>query len=146
MYLAIDNERMQILAVESTADDVHDCEMFDQLIDSIPGKIDTVMGDGAYGTIGAYKKCHENGIELVAAPKSGDVVNEKATEPHIIKRNKQVDYFQKNGIHAWANRNDYWARNRVETTMSRYVTTFTDRLSSRNIQAQKNEIVMKCPL
>ncbi len=28
--------------------------------------------------------------------------------------------------------------------MSRYVTTFTDQLASRNIQSQKNEIALKC--
>ena len=43
-----------------------------------------------------------------------------------------------------ANKNNYWDRNRAETTMSRYVTSFTDRLSSRIVQAQQNEIVIKC--
>ena len=146
MHLAIDNESMQILAVESTADDVHDCEVFDLLIDSIPSQIDKVLGDGSYGTVGAYKKCTERNIKLVAKPKSSDVVNEKATDPHILKRNEQVAYFQEKGIYAWANKNNYWDRNRAETTMSRYVTTFTDRLASRNIQSQKNEITLKCQI
>ena len=35
MHLAIDNDSMQIIAVESTAADVHNCEA-NQLIDSIP--------------------------------------------------------------------------------------------------------------
>jgi hypothetical protein len=144
MHLAIDNESMQILAVESTADDVHDCEVFDTLIDSIPNQIDKALADGAYGTVGAYKKCNKRNIELVALPKSSDVVYEKATDQHLLDRNKQVAYFQENGIYAWANKNDYWQRNRAETTMSRYVTTFTDRLASRNLQSQKNEITLKC--
>ena len=70
MHLAVDNESMQILVVESTADAVHDCEMFDQLIDSIPGQIDKAFGDGAYGAVGAYKKCDERSIKLVAKPKT----------------------------------------------------------------------------
>ena len=144
MHLAVDNDSMQILAVESTADDVHDCEVFNTLIDSIPEQIDKALADGAYGTVGAYKKCDERNIELVAKPKTNDVVDDKATEVHILERNKQVAYFQENGIYAWANRNDYWPRNRAETTMSRYVTTFTDKLASRNVQAQKNEITLKC--
>ena len=144
MHLAVDNESMQILAVESTADDVHDCEMFDQLIDSIPGQIDKVFGDGAYGTVDAYKKCSERSIKLVAKPKSSDVVSQEATDQHILNRNEQVAYFQEKGIYAWANKNGYWNRNRAETTMSRFVTTFTDRLSSRNVQSQKNEITLKC--
>ena len=144
MHLAIDNDSMQILAVESTADDVHDCEVFDTLIDSIPGQIDKALGDGAYGTVGAYKKCDERNIKLVAKPKSSDVVNQDATEQHILNRNQHVAYFQEKGIYAWANKNNYWDRNRAETTMSRFVTTFTDRLTSRNVKSQKNEITLKC--
>ena len=144
MHLAVDNESMQILAVESTADDVHDCEVFDTLIDSIPQQIDKVLADGAYGTVAAYKKCNERNIELVAKPKTSDSVDEKATEPHILERNKQVAYFQENGIYAWANKNDFWDRNRAETTMSRFVTTFDDKLLSRNVKSQKNEITLKC--
>jgi len=36
MHLIIDNDTMQILCVEATADDVHDSEVFDQLIDTLP--------------------------------------------------------------------------------------------------------------
>jgi hypothetical protein len=144
MHIAIDNESMQILAVESTADDVHDCEMFDTLIDSIPGQINKVLADGAYGTVGAYKKCNEQNIELVARPKDSDVVHQNSIEPHILQRNEHVAYYHKKGIYAWANKNGYWDRNRAETNMSRYVTTFDDRLASRNVQAQKNEITLKC--
>lgn len=144
MHIAIDNDSMQIIAVESTADDVHDCEMFDTLIDGIPGQINKVLADGAYGTVGAYKKCNEQNIELVARPKDSDVVNQNSIEPHILQRNKQVAYYHEKGIYAWANKNGYWDRNRAETNMSRYVTTFDDRLASRNVQSQKNEITLKC--
>lgn len=144
MHLAIDNESMQILAVESTADDVHDCEVFDTLIDSIPEQIDQAMGDGAYGTVGAYKKSAERNIKLIAKPKISDVINEKTTEPHLLERNEHVAYFQENGIHAWAKKNGYWDRNRVEATMSRFITTFDDKLVSRTVQSQKNEITLKC--
>lgn len=146
VHLAIDNEHMQILAVESTADDVHDCEMFNQLIDQLPDSIDKVLGDGAYGTIGAYKKSDDNGINLVALPKITDVVDFKLIEPHILQRNNNVAYFQDKGLYAWANKNDYWARNRVETTMSRFKTTFSGSLASRKVESQKNEIVLKCEI
>jgi hypothetical protein len=49
-----------------------------------------------------------------------------------------------NGIYAWANKYGYWPRNRVESTMSRFKTTFTGTLSSRKVNSQKNEIVLKC--
>ena len=67
---------MQILGVEATADDVHDCEVFDQLIDVLPNKINKVLGDGAYDTLEAHKKSLDNGIELVALPRNNPLLNE----------------------------------------------------------------------
>jgi len=145
MHIAIDNESMQILAVESTADDVQDIEMFNNLINSLPTTPATVMGDGAYDTFNAYNTAMNEGFNLVAPPRDNAVVSD-STLLHVIARNDQVAYYQEKGIHAWANKNDYWDRNRVETTMSRFITAFSDRLSSRTVQAQKNEIIIKCRL
>jgi hypothetical protein len=146
VHLIIDNDTMQILGVEATADDVHDSEVFDQLIDVLPNRINKVLGDGAYDTLDAHKKSSDNGIELVALPRGNAVVDPKSTEPHILKRNEQVAKYKENGIYAWANKYEYWPRNRAESTMSRYKTTFTGTLSSRKVQSQKNEIVLKCKI
>jgi hypothetical protein len=146
MHIAIDNNSMQILDCVATADDVHDCEVFDEIIDSLNGVPSKVLGDGAYDTIDAYKKSIEVGFQLVALPRENAVVNDTSTKPHIHARNQQVQYYQDKGMHAWANKNDYWQRNKVETTMSRFVTAFSDRLSSRTVETQKNEIAIKCHL
>jgi len=120
MHLAINNENMQILAVESTADDVQDSEIFNTLINGLPSSPGTVMGDGAYDTFNAYARATNDGFDLVVPPKNTAVVTPSDT-PHIIARNKQVAYYKEKGIYAWANKNDYWERNKVETTMSRFV-------------------------
>lgn len=144
LHLAIDNESMQILAVESTADDVQDPELFDALINNLPFTPGVVMGDGAYDTFNAYQQANDNGFKLVTPPRDNAVIQSDTKEPHIIARNEQVKYYKEKGIFAWAKKNGYWNRNRVETTMSRFITTFSDRLASRTVQAQQNEIVMKC--
>ena len=70
----------------------------------------------------------------------------KSTEQHILKRNEHVLSYKKQGIYAWANKYGYWARNRVESTMSRFKTTFSGSLSSRKVESQKNEIILKCKI
>jgi hypothetical protein len=146
VHLIIDNATMQILGVEATADDVHDSEVFDQLIDVLPDKITKVLGDGAYDTLDAHKKSADNGIELVALPRGNAVVDQNSTESHILKRNEQVATYKESGVYAWANKYEYWPRNRAESTMSRFKTTFTGTLSSRKVQSQKNEIILKCQI
>jgi hypothetical protein len=146
MHLIIDNDTMQILGVEATADDVHDSEVFDQLIDTLPNKINKVLGDGAYDTLGAHKKSLDNEIELVALPRGNAVADLKSTKPHILRRNEHVLQYKEKGIYAWANKYGYWNRNRVESTMSRFKTTFSGSLSSRKVESQKNEIMHKCKI
>ena len=68
VHLIVDNETMQIIGTETTADDFHDCEVFDKLADTLPEKTNKVLGDGAYDTLAAYKKSLDKGIELVALP------------------------------------------------------------------------------
>ena len=65
IHLMIDNESMQILAVESTADDVQDPEMFNALVDGLPIAPGTVMGDGAYDNFAAYKRAEDDRFKLV---------------------------------------------------------------------------------
>jgi hypothetical protein len=146
VHLIVDNDTMQILGAEATADDVHDCEGFDQLIDVLPNKINKLLGDGAYDTLESHKKSLENGIELVALPRGNAVIDLKSTEQHISKRNEHVSKYKEKGIYAWANKYGYWARNRVESTISRFKTTFSGSLSSRKIESQKNEIILKCKI
>ena len=94
IHLIIDNDTMQILGVEATADDVHDCEIFDKLIDRLPDKINKVIGDGAYDTLGAYKKSLDNGIELLALPRDNGVIDPKSDKLHVLKRNEHVSYYR----------------------------------------------------
>jgi hypothetical protein len=144
VHFIIDTNTMQILGVEATADDVHDSEVFDQLVDALPENITKVIGDGAYDTLDAYKKSLEHGIELVALPRSNAVVDPTSTEPHVLQRNKHVSYYKQRGIYAWAQKNQYWDRNRAETTVSRFKTAFSGALASRKPQSQKNEVILKC--
>ena len=144
MHLIVDNESMQIIGVEATADDVHDCEVFDKLVDTLPEKTRKVLGDGAYDTLSAYKKTLDKGIELVALPRDNAAIDLKSTGEHVCKRNEHVKKYKMDGLYAWAKKNDYWERNRSETTMSRFVTTFSGTLSSRKVESQKNEILLKC--
>ncbi len=80
------------------------------------------MGDGAYDTFAAYERAEREGFKLVTPPRDNAVVHSDSKLPHIQTRNNHVAYTQEKGIYAWAAKNDYWQRNRVETTMSRYVT------------------------
>lgn len=146
VHFIIDTKTMQILGVEATSDDVHDSEVFDQLITALPKNITKVIGDGAYDTLDSYKKSLEHGIDLVALPRSNAVVDPTSKLPHILQRNRSVEYYKQRGIYAWAQKYQYWDCNKSETTVSRFKTAFSGTLASRKPISQKNEIILKCKI
>ncbi len=146
LHLAVDNENMRIVGVESTADDVHDCEVFDQLVDELPEQTNKILADGAYDTLQVYKKSLTKGIDLIALPRGNAAPEINSTEAHILRRNEHIERYRNKGLYAWANKNGYWGRNRAETMMSRFKTTFSGSLASRKVESQQNEILLKCQI
>ena len=73
-HVLVDGNTLQIVDFVATNSDVHDCEVFNQLINNVPNG-SKVLADGAYGTHDAYDKAVEKDIYLVAKPKSNDVLN-----------------------------------------------------------------------
>jgi len=96
MHIAIDNDSMEILAVEVTADDVQDPEVFTSLIDALPETPSAVMGDGAYDTFAAYERAYTDGFDLIAPPRDNAAVHPNSDAPHVLARNTHVESLRVN--------------------------------------------------
>jgi hypothetical protein len=142
LHIVISNNDFQIIGFKATNSDVADCEVFDELISHVPAG-STVLGDGAYGDHHAYEIAANNDIYLVSNPKSSDIIS-KSTTPGDMLRNLHVSTVQNRGFHTWANKTGYHRRNLVETTMGRIKTTFGGSISAIKVEAQVNELAIKC--
>lgn len=144
LHIAINNKDFQILGFKATNSDVADCEVFDELMSHVPTG-STVLADGAYGNHHAYEVATDNNNYLVARPKSSDVISNSLT-PSEMLRNLHVGTFKNRGFDVWAGKTGYHRRNLVETTMGRFKGILGGSISSRIVEAQVNELAIKCKI
>ncbi len=141
-HVVVDGNSLQIVDFVATNSDVHDCEVFNQLINDVPNG-SQVLADGAYGTHDAYDKAVEKDIYLVAKPKSSDVLNLDDPSPGDMLRNLMVNKFKTKGLYAFANKTGYWVRNIVENRIGAVKHQFGSKLKSRNVSNQIAELAIK---
>ena len=141
-HVLVDGSTLQIVDFVATNSDVHDCEVFDQLVNEIPNG-SKVLADGAYGTHDAYDKAVEKDIYLVAKPKSSDVLNLDSPSTGSMLRNLMVNKFKTKGLYAFANKTGYWVRNIVENRIGAVKHQFGSKLKSRTVSNQIAELAIK---
>jgi hypothetical protein len=116
IHIGIDEETLEVRAVEVTGSNIGDAPMLPELLNQIPldQDIGSVTADGAYDT----RKCHEaiaaRGAHAVIAPRK----NAKPWTPTsagAIARNDAVNAQRYLGRTVWRHWSGYHRRSRVET-------------------------------
>ena len=118
IHIGIDEETLQIRAVEVTGSNIGDAPMLPELLNQIPPDQDiaSVTADGAYDT----RKCHEaiagRDAHAVIPPRK-NAKPWKPTSAGAIARNDAVSAQRYLGRTLWRRRSGYHRRSRVETKM-----------------------------
>ena len=118
IHIGIDEETLEVRAVEVTSSNIGDAPMLSVLLNQIPRDQDigSVTADGAYDT----RKCHE----VIAArdahaviPPRKNAKTWKPTSDGAIARNNAVNAQRYLGRTVWRRWSGYQRRSRVETKM-----------------------------
>jgi hypothetical protein len=140
IHIAIDEQTLEIRAVEVTSSSVGDAPMLPDLLNQIPPdpEIGSVTGDGACDT----RKCHDaiaarNANAVIPARKHAKLW--KPDTPGARARNEAVRSSKYPGRALWRQVTGYHRRSRVETKMHR-VKLLGQRLSARDFDRQVAEI------
>jgi len=143
IHLGIDEQTLEIRAVEVTSSDVGDAPMLPELLDQIPAheEIASVTADGAYDT----RKCHdaiaERGAHAVIPPRK----NAKPWKPDTagaVARNEALRTSRLLGRTIWRRWSGYHRRSRAETKMH-CVKLLGQRLASRDFERQVAEFQVR---
>ena len=119
IHIGIDEETLEIRAVEITGSSIGDAPMLPELLDQIPPdqKIGSVTADGAYDT----RKCHEaiaaRGAAAVIPPRK-NAKPWKPTSPGAVVRNETLRASRYLGRAIWRRWSGYHRRSRVESKMN----------------------------
>ena len=143
VHLGIDEQTLEVRAIEVTSSDVGDAPMLPELLDQIPANQDiaSVTADGAYDT----RKCHdaiaERGAHGVIPPRR----NAKPWKPDTagaVARNEALRTSRRLGRTIWRRWSGYHRRSRAETKMH-CVKLLGQRLSARDFDRQVAEFQVR---
>ena len=146
IHIGIDEQTLEIRAVEVTSSSVGDAPMLPDLLNQIPPgqEIGSVTADGAYDT----RRCHD----AIAARKAHAVIPPrknakmwKPDTPGARARNEAVRSTKYLGHSLWRNLTRYHRRSRVETKML-CVKLLGQRLSARDFDRQVAEIQIRAAI
>ena len=118
IHIGIDEETLEVRAVEVTSSNIGDAPMLPELLNQVPPDQDigSVTADGAYDT----RKCHEaiagRDAHAVIPPRK-NAKPWKPTSAGAIARNDAVSAQRYLGRTLWRRRSGYHRRSRVETKM-----------------------------
>jgi len=119
IHLGVDEETLEVRAIEVTGAGVGDAPMLPELLNQIPlhEKIASVTADGAYDT----RKCHEAISKRAACPIIPPRKNArfwKSDSPGAETRNEALRACKRFGRRLWRKWSGYHRRSRVETKMN----------------------------
>lgn len=157
VHLAVDLHSLQIVAMSHTPSNTNDCEVVNDLLDSIAKSVDSIRADGAYDTYDLYKRGHREGIQIIVPPATtSKAQNELKKTPKIkhdylesrdaiIHSIRQFETFEE-GLKQWKINSGYHLRSLVETTMFRLKRIFGFNLSLKSDTGRCNELIAKINL
>ncbi|PRZ44540.1 IS5 family transposase [Tritonibacter scottomollicae] len=146
IHIGIDEETLEVRAVEVTTSNVGDAPMLPELLNQIPPdqNIGSVTADGAYDT----RKCHD----AIAARHAHAVIPPrknakpwKPTSTAAVTRNEVVRASRYLGKALWRRWSGYHRRSRVETKMN-CVKLLGQRLMARDFDRQVAEIQIRAAI
>lgn len=145
LHLCVDEETLEIIVAGGSTNSVSDGEMLPLMLAEVRDEVCQVSCDGIYD----QRKCYEaiNGVSARAAipPRRGARIWQHAnTRAERHMRDENLRSIRKKGRKKWKEDVGYHRRSLAETAVFRYKVTFGDKLHSRKIENQFNEMFIKC--
>lgn len=143
IHIGIDEQTLEVRAVEVTSNEVGDAPMLPELLNQIPldQEIASITADGAYDT----RKCHDAIAERGAAaviPPRRNAKPWKADSAGAFARNEALRVSKYLGRALWRRWSGYHRRSRVETKMH-CVKLLGQRLMARDFDRQVAEFQVR---
>jgi len=143
IHLGINEKTKDIEASVLTSDNVHDCEVRQDIVDQVDGDIYQLTGDGAYDTHDSYMTAVDAGAKPCFPPRE-NAKRHKAKDEGWRLRNHAVSEVRYKGSKFWKQKNNYHRRSIAENAMFRFKQLFGDKISARTFDRQATEVQIKC--
>ena len=144
LHFCSDEATLEIVSVVASTNDVSDAEALPDLLDDIPVEIEQVSADGAYDQRKCYDTLNKHKAKAAIPPRKGAKIWQHAnSKADRHSRDENLRRIRKIGRKEWKRESNYHRRSLAETQVFRFKTIFGDRLQTRQIDNQFNELMLK---
>jgi len=147
LHVGANPEDGEIQAALLTENSVSDDQAVEALLAQIEQEIGKFAADGAYDKSKVYDSLNEHSpdVEILIPPrKNARVWKHGNTKTERLKRDENLRSIRKHGRRTWKEKSGYHVRSLAETTMFRLKTIFRDELSTRLIETQTTQALIRC--
>ncbi len=147
LHLGINPEDGEIQAVIMTENSVSDAEVVEALLQQIDQEIAKFAADGAYDKRKVYDSLNghsPNADVLIPPRKNARIWKHGNTKAERLKRDENLRSIRKHGWKTWKNDSGYHVRSLAETAMFRLKTIFGNGLSTRLLETQTTQTLVRC--
>jgi Transposase DDE domain len=145
LHLCVDEQTREIVAVGASTNNVSDAEMLPEMLEEVPGAIRQVSGDGSYDQRKCYDAVNKYKARATIPPRRGARIwqhGNTQAERHV--RDENLRRIRQVGKKQWKRESGYHRRSLSETMVFRYKAIFGDKLQTRKVENQFNELFIKC--
>jgi Transposase DDE domain len=147
LHIGANPEDGEIQAVILTENNVSDDAAVEVLLKQIEQEIDKFAADGAYDKRKVYDclNAHSPDVTILIPPrKNARIWKHGNTKAERLKRDENLRSIRKQGRKEWKKKSGYYVRSLSETAMFRLKTIFGDALSTRLLETQTTQALVRC--
>jgi hypothetical protein len=147
LHIGTDPDNGEIQAALLTQNNISDDQAVEPLLGQIEQTILDFAADGAYDKRKVYDglNAHSPDVNILIPPrKNAHIWKHGNSKTERLKRDENLRYIRKHGRKSWKDDSGYHVRSLAETTMFRLKTIFGDELSTRLIETQTTQALIRC--
>lgn len=147
LHIGTDPDSGEIQAALLTQNSISDDQAVEPLLEQIDQTILDFAADGAYDKRKVYDSlnAHSPDVNILIPPrKNAHIWKHGNSKTERLKRDENLRYIRKHGRKGWKDDSGYHTRSLAETTMFRLKTIFGDELSTRLIETQTTQALIRC--
>lgn len=147
LHVGANPEDGEIQAVLLTENSISDDEAVENLLGQIEQTIVNFAADGAYDKRKVYDSlnAHSPDVNILIPPRNNARIWQHGnSKTERLKRDENLRAIRKHGRQEWKEKSGYHVRSLAETTMFRLKTIFGNELSTRLIETQTTQALIRC--
>ncbi len=145
LHLGIDEATGEIIASVLSTNDMHDSEVFPDLVNQIEETINQASADKAYDSFANYDLLEKLGAKVTIPPREKAKIRQHGNSAKTpLLRDENIRQIRKLGKKTWKNENGYHRRSIAENAMFRFKKILGDDLKSILFENQCVEAFIKC--